>query len=56
MPIQEFYRKFSSTTEQCDLFAALRNLGRIEDAKALMTDGTGPFNVDWPQWPDTEAQ
>jgi len=55
MPIQEFYRKFTSA-EQCDLFAALRNLGRIEDAKALMTDGTGPINVDWAQWPETEAQ
>jgi hypothetical protein len=51
MHIQEFYRKFASTTEQCDLFAALRSLGHIEDAKALIGGDTDSVLVDWAQWP-----
>jgi hypothetical protein len=55
MHIQEFYRKFTSAGEQGNLFAALRNLSQIEDAKVLLAGQTEIGFADWGQWPEVAA-
>jgi hypothetical protein len=56
MHIHEFHHKFTSTAEPCDLFAALRSLCHIEDAKDLIGGDTGYILVDWSQWPAMATQ
>ncbi len=55
MHIQEFYRKCISAGEQGKLFAALRNLCHVEDAKALFGGDAASIRIDWAQWPDGRA-
>ncbi|MBW8876633.1 MAG: hypothetical protein JF614_16835 [Acidobacteria bacterium] len=56
MHIQEFYRKFISVGEQGNLFAALRKVSQIEDAKALLNGHAESALTDWGQWPVMAAQ
>ena len=57
MHIQEFYRKFISVGEQGHLFAALRKVSQIEDAKTLLKGhAESAALTDWGQWPVMAAQ
>ena len=55
MHIQAFYRKFTSTGEQGNLFQALRSLSLVDDLKSMFSseeDGTnGPVFMEWQPWP-----
>jgi hypothetical protein len=50
MQIHDFYNKFTTTSESCNLFEALRNLSQFENLKAMLDGGDGPLGswVDWP--------
>ncbi|MGH9548415.1 MAG: hypothetical protein ACRD3W_03530 [Terriglobales bacterium] len=49
MQIQAFHQKFTSETEPCNLFQALRQLSAVANFKSMFSaDGT---NADWISWP-----
>ena len=52
MQIHDFYSKFASVTEKCNLFEALRSLSLVENLNSLFDDGV---RVDWSPWPPMES-
>ena len=50
MQIHDFYNKFTTANESCNLFEALRTLSQSENLKSMLDgdDGTLGSWVDWP--------
>jgi hypothetical protein len=51
MHIQAFYRKFTSKSEQGNLFEGLRSLSRIDDFKSMFSEGNDGLLIEWQPWP-----
>ena len=51
MQIRDFNLKFTSTTEQGNLFQALRNLSLVEDFKSMFSGDGDTTMVEWLPWP-----
>ena len=52
MQIHDFYSKFASTTEKCNLFEALRSISLVENLNSLFEGG---FELEWAPWPPMEC-
>ena len=55
MHIQAFHSKLTSSNDEGHLFAALRNLSRIEDPSAMFSGDEVIVMGDWPSWPPLGA-
>jgi hypothetical protein len=56
MHIQDFHSKLTSSNDEGHLFAALRNLSRIENPSAMLKGESDIVPMgEWPAWPPIGA-
>jgi hypothetical protein len=55
MQIHDFYSKFTTANESCNLFEALRTLSQSDNLKAMLDGEDGPLGS-WVDWPPAGVQ